>query len=278
MSFQSDVIGLQKLKDASLWFIVVTILSFIGEINSTLALVFAIVDLAILFAVALPKLKDAFRTLASTGKDVSKGLTGINLIIPAIIIELLGGLIAIMGLLSVSPGLLLLGGGIALIAAVILFIAYLLIGLVIYSLGNFYNIDMLKIGGILIIIPFISFIGWILTYVGVDDAIRRAGGVIPQAPTFQPQVYQVGIGVIRVDGTANITLYSSTVVGIVSASIDNTLYNTVDITPKTLMVGNNQVTMRFIGVTGLIPGNNYYLTIYLSNGSSIKAMVTCTAT
>jgi Protein of unknown function (DUF973). len=284
MSFQTDVIALQKLKDASLWFIIIGVLALIGEVARVAAVVMAIVDLVLLFMMAIPKLRDAFQTFASTGKDVSRGFTGINLILPGIIIELIGGILAIAGIFSASLGLAVAGGIIVLLAAIILFIAYLLIGLVIYNLGSFYNNDMLKIGGILIIIPFISFVGWILSYVSVDDIIRKLSGgtMMPQpytAPSmYQPQVYQVGQGIIRLDGTVTLTLYSSITVNIVSASIDNTLYTTTDVNPNMLNPGNNSVTMRFLGVTGLVPGNNYYLTIYLSDGTSIKAVVTCTPT
>lgn len=276
MSFETDIEGLKELKDASLWFIIIEILAIIGEFASVAALVIAVIDLVLLFTIAIPKLRHAFQIFASTGKNVSKGFTGLNLILPGIVVELLGGALVIAGLFSLSISLVIVGGVIVFLAAIILFIAYLLIGIDIFNLGKFYNNDMLKIGGILIIIPFISFIGWILTYVSVDEVINklRGGTYVPQ----QFQVYQVGQGIIRLDGTANLTLFSSINVNVVSASIDNTPYTTTNIIPNVLNVGNNFITMKFAGVTGLIPGNNYYLTIYLSNGTSIKAVLTCSPT
>jgi hypothetical protein len=60
------------------------------------------------------------------------------------------------------------------------------------------------------------------------------GGFVPPAPLPPTtlQVYQVGQGIIKADGTAIITLYSSTSLMITSVSIDGTSYVTNQITPQ----------------------------------------------
>ena len=277
MSFQysQDQLGFQKLRDASLWFIIIGILSLIGFFAGVGAII-NIVALIIFFMFAIPSLRQAFQIFYSTGKDVSQGFTGINLIPIGIIIEILGGIIVAVGIVTGSDAIISIGGIIALLAAVILFIAGLLIGLSIYNVGSFYSNDMLKIGGILIIIPLVSFIGWILTYIASDElSTRLMGGFVPPAPLPPTtlQVYQVGQGIIKADGTAVITLYSSTSLMITSVSIDGTSYVNNQITPPILNPGYNTVTIKFPPIIGS-PGNNYTLTIYFSNGQSIKAVVT----
>ncbi|BCU69937.1 DUF973 family protein [Stygiolobus caldivivus] len=322
-----DAQALQQLKDAALWFIIISLLGDIGIFYS-LGAIISIVGLILLFVMGIPKLRTAFQSFASTGKDVGYGFTGLKILPIAIIVEFVGGLLAVIGFLlattssgfvsptGVGAGLavaiaggviVVIGGIIVVIGGILAFIAGLLIGITLYRLGSFYNNDLFKIGGILEIIPVISFIGWILVYVSIDEIVRRlmgmfvpyggapaqpygpAPGQAPQQyppqpyqpyPSSQPygqpmiNVYQMGAGVIRPNGEAKFTLYSSGSISIVSATLENTTYTSNMVTPSTLNPGNNDVTVMFPSPSGLMPGGNYNIVLTLSNGQNIKVMVT----
>ncbi|QXJ29051.1 hypothetical protein J5U23_01920 [Saccharolobus shibatae B12] len=294
----TDVQALQQLKDAALWFIVISLLVDIGIVKSVAGIA-AIVSLILLFVLGIPKLRQALQTFSNGGKDVGLGFTGLRILPVGIIIEFIGALIAVLGLIFglASPfnlrGLILfiiVGGAIGVIGDILVFIAFLLIGIALYNIGKFYNSDLLKIGGIIEIIPVISFIGWILVYVSVDEIVRRlTGGVIPYpqgqiggygqpSPTVPSQpfvnVYQIGIGEMRPNGVASFVLYSSGNVNIVTATLEGTTYTSNTIAPISLNPGNNNVIVAFNPLSGMIPGNNYNVILTLSNGQSIRVMVT----
>ncbi|MCH4816480.1 MAG: DUF973 family protein [Saccharolobus sp.] len=294
----TDVQALQQLKDAALWFIVISLLVDIGIVKSVAGIA-AIVSLILLFVLGIPKLRRALQTFSNRGKDVGLGFTGLRILPIGIIIEFIGALIAVLGLIFglASPfnlrGLILfiiVGGAIGVIGDILVFIAFLSIGIALYNIGKFYNSDLLKIGGIIEIIPVISFIGWILVYVSVDEIVRRlTGGVIPYSqgqiggygqpsPTVPSQpfdnVYQIGIGEMRPNGVASFVLYSSGNVNILSATLEGTTYTSNTIAPISLNPGNNNVIVAFNPLSGMIPGNNYNVILTLSNGQSIRVMVT----
>jgi hypothetical protein len=102
--------------------------------------------------------------------------------------------------------------------------------------------------------------------------VKKDSAPAPLPPTTL-QVYQVGQGIIKADGTAIITLYSSTSLMITSVSIDGISYVTNQITPPILNPGYNTVTIKFPPIIGS-PENNYTLTIYFSKVQLIKAVVT----
>ncbi|MEJ2779585.1 DUF973 family protein, partial [Stygiolobus sp. CP850M] len=165
--------------------------------------------------------------------------------------------------------------------------------------------DMMKIGGILIIIPGISFVGWILTYISIDDIVRRltygpGSGYSPstypptgtsQYPPYNPQsaygsqpvpnvfpastdVYQIGIGQINQNGEAKVTLMANRYgLSITSASIENSTMYTTQVYPSTLNQGQNEVTIRFPQLINLVPGNSYNVLLYLSNGQMVRTVV-----
>jgi len=314
----NDVIALQQLKDASLWFIIITLLGYIGLFVNVGAIV-SIVSLILLFIIGIPKLRTAFQSFATTGKDVNYGFTGLRILPIGILISFIGGLLIIIGaiasifsagslaLAGVGSGLALaaIGGVLALLGAIITFIGYLLIGITIFNLGGAYSSDMMKIGGILIIIPGISFVGWILTYISIDDIVRRltygpSSGYPPstypptgtsQYPPYNPQsaygsqpvpnvfpastdVYQIGIGQINQNGEAKVTLMVNRYgLSITSASIENSTMYTTQVYPSTLNQGQNEVTIRFPQLINLVPGNIYNVLLYLSNGQMVRTVV-----
>ncbi|MEJ2781099.1 DUF973 family protein [Stygiolobus sp. CP850M] len=305
----NDVIALQQLKDASLWFIIITLLGYIGLFVNVGAIV-SIVSLILLFIVGIPKLRTAFQSFAITGKDVNSGFTGLKILPFGILISFIGGLLAIVGAVASifsasSLALAAIGGVLAILGAIVTFIGYLLIGITIFNLGGAYSSDMMKIGGILIIIPGISFVGWILTYISIDDIVRRltygpSSGYPPstypptgtsQYPPYNPQpaygsqpvpnifpastdVYQIGIGQINQNGEAKVTLMANRYgLSITSASIENSTIYTTQVYPSTLNQGQNEVTIRFPQLINLVPGNIYNVLLYLSNGQMVRTVV-----
>ena len=305
----NDVIALQQLKDASLWFIIITLLGYIGLFVNVGAIV-SIVSLILLFIIGIPKLRTAFQSFAITGKDVNSGFTGLKILPFGILISFIGGLLIIIGAIAsifseTSLALAAIGGVLAILGAIITFIGYLLIGITIFNLGGAYSSDMMKIGGILIIIPGISFVGWILTYISIDDIVRRltygpGSGYPPstypptgtsQYPPYNPQsaygsqpvpnvfpastdVYQIGIGQINQNGEAKVTLMANRYgLSITSASIENSTMYTTQVYPSTLNQGQNEVTIRFPQLINLIPGNSYNVLLYLSNGQMVRTVV-----
>jgi len=305
----NDVIALQQLKDASLWFIIITLLGYIGLFVNVGAIV-SIVSLILLFIIGIPKLRTAFQSFATTGKDVNNGFTGLRILPFGILISFIGGLLIIVGVAASifsasSLTLAGVGGVLAILGAIITFIGYLLIGITIFNLGGAYSSDMMKIGGILIIIPGISFVGWILTYISIDDIVRRltygpGSGYPPstypptgtsQYPPYNPQsaygsqpvpnvfpastdVYQIGIGQINQNGEAKVTLMANRYgLSITSASIENSTMYTTQVYPSTLNQGQNEVTIRFPQLINLVPGNSYNVLLYLSNGQMVRTVV-----
>jgi hypothetical protein len=304
----NDVIALQQLKDASLWFIIITLLGYIGLFVNVGAIV-SIVSLILLFIIGIPKLRTAFQSFAITGKDVNSGFTGLKILPFGILISFIGGLLIIIGAIAsifseTSLALAAIGGVLAILGAIITFIGYLLIGITIFNLGGAYSSDMMKIGGILIIIPGISFVGWILTYISIDDIVRRltygpGSGYPPstypptgtsQYPPYNPQsaygsqpvpnvfpastdVYQIGIGQINQNGEAKVTLMANRYgLSITSASIENSTMYTTQVYPSTLNQGQNEVTIRFPQLINLVPGNSYNVLLYLSNGQIVRTV------
>lgn len=309
--YYQDVNALQQLKDASLWFIIITLLGYIGLLGGVAAIV-SIVSLILLFIIGIPKLRTAFQSFAMTGKDVNNGFTGLKILPFGILISFIGGLLVVIGVAASifsasSLVLTAIGGVLALLGAIVTFIGYLLIGITIYNLGGVYSNDMMKIGGILIIIPLISFIGWILTYISVDEIVRRLtygtssgypasayppagtpqGGYppystqptygsqpVPNIPPASTDVYQIGIGQINQNGEAKVILMANRYgLSITGASIESTTIYTTQVYPSTLNQGQNEVTIRFPQATNLTPGNTYIVLLYLSNGQMVRTVV-----
>jgi hypothetical protein len=80
-------------------------------------------------------------------------------------------------------------GFIAFVGAILLIVGLIIIGLAIKRVGEIYNVSYINIGGILIaigaIIPFLAFIGFILTYMGLGKLLNTMGpgGQPPSGPS-----------------------------------------------------------------------------------------------
>ena len=284
MSVNPDINSFNSLKQASLWFIIATLIG-VASVISPIAGIVTIVSFILILFFAIPHLKNSFQGFLQTGKNVSSGLTGANILPWAYLLAFIGGILTFIGI-----------GLIFIVLGVILeLVAGILIGLAIYNIGQFYKSDLMWIGGILIMIPVVNFIGWILLYISIDDVVNKIrGGFMPMQPgypqpyQYSPQptpqqfvtVYQTGSGQLSEDGKAIFSLYSTGQVQIVSASIDNTTIavGPDKITPQTLSQGNNSVMVQFPPLAGLgfIKQNMYTITLTLSNGQSVKVYVTFT--
>jgi len=290
MSFNPDVNSFNALKQASLWFIIATLLGFVGLISS-LAGIIAIVSFILILLFAIPQLKNAFQGFLQTGKNVGSGLTGANILPWAYLLLFIGGIIALAGIFTINHILASLGDIIIVLAALLELVAGILIGLAVYNLGKFYGSDLMWISGILIMIPGINFIGWILLYVSIDEILNEIrGGIVRIQPQYQlyssqtPQqfisVYQTGSGQLTEDGKAIFNLYSTGQIQIVGARIDNTTIavGPDKITPQVLVPGNNTVTIQFppLANLGFIKQNVYTITLTLANGQSVKVYLTFT--
>lgn len=285
MSANPDVNSLKVLKEASLWFIIAELIGAVGAFIGVGAIIVIVSFILILFF-ALPRLKSAFIGLQQTGKNVSNGITGANIIPWAYLLIFIGGLIDIIVILTFNFGLAFLGSALVGLGVLLELVAGVLIGLAIYNVGRFYNDDLMWISGILIMIPVVNFVGWLILYIEIDSVINRITGIAPQPPyqqpsyitPTQPMVYQTGLGQLTGDGKATLTLYSNAQVQLVSASIDNTsIYVSSDkISPQMLNVGTNNVIIQFPPLTsyGFIKQNTYTITITLSTGQAIKVITT----
>ncbi|MCH4816321.1 MAG: DUF973 family protein [Saccharolobus sp.] len=213
---------------------------------------------AIIGLVGILRIRSGFSILKSLGRDVGIGETGTTLYLVGLIIIIIGALLTFV----------LIGVPILILGEIIALIGGILIGIGFYRVGELYNEGLVKIGGILIIIPIdiLNFVGFILAYVGL-------GRVRPlPTPTQQPsvpQVYQVGQGTIRNDGYAYVTLYSSTPANIISAKIEGANIMSSAINPTVLQIGNNEVAIFFGNIQSLAPNTTYIITLTINIGGNI---------
>lgn len=294
----SPIAGLDTLRRGIFYIFISALLSIIADflfITIIGGIIMAIIALVFYF-LAFGKIKDGFTQLAMTGLDVGSGKTGATLYLVGIILELVG-----LGLSLILIGLFLLP-----VAAILELIGDILIGLGIYRVGSYYNNSLTKIGGILIMTLIIDFIGYILAYVGLGEIIRSGGVPIQQYPQpyyqqpypqqpYQPypQPYQqqptmpsqapsqVGQGIIRNNGYAQVTLYSPTQASITSAFLiaGGSQIPAISITPSSLFAGNNEVTFYFgNNIPPLQSGQNYQIVINLNTQSGTVTQIVANVT
>ncbi|WP_236749101.1 DUF973 family protein [Acidianus manzaensis] len=239
---------------------------------------------SILGIVGVLRIKGGFDILKSIGRDVGIGGTGGTLYLVGLIITVIGALIVIT-VVGIPVGLPLYYLGL-----VIALIGDILIGVGIYKVGDAYNEGTTKIGGILAAIPFdlISFIGYIISYIGIGKIINmvssgtyvanpsyQAGYSQPysqypqQYPSQAPQFYQVGQGIIRSNGYAQLAIYASTPASIISANIQGTPLTSSNINPNMLNQGNNYLNIFFGNTSSLQIGGQYTITITINSGGNI---------
>jgi len=222
----------------------------------------------ILGIVGLLDIRNGFGILKNFGRDVEIGYIGATLYFIALIL--------------VALGILIISGSIALIGGILVIVSNVLVGIGFYKLGEIYNEGTTKIGGILVAIPIsiISFIGFILAYIGLGN-VKPMGTVAPYVqPNYSPmgiqtiqpayQIYQVGQGIIRGNGYAKISLYSSSQATLLSARIEGTTSTSVYVNPIVLQPGYNEVAIQFNNVSSLTPGSNYLVTLVVNIGGNVS--------
>jgi len=146
-------------------------LPLLASIGSLVGVIVIEIIALVLTILSVLKLRSGFRGLVATGKDVG-GVTGTTLWI-------IGVILSITIILAPIGALLLLAG-------------LIIVGLAIRRVGQIYNISNVSIGGILIVIgsviPFLAFVGFILTYVGLGKLLNTMGpgGQPPSGPSQGP--------------------------------------------------------------------------------------------
>ena len=250
----------------------------IGAIGALLLVTIIGVVLGI---IGLLNVRGGFEILQSLGRDVGIGSTGGTLYLVSLILNLIGAILAIV----------IIGIFIMALGEVLVIIANILIGVGFYKVGDIYNESTTKIGGILAAIPIgiVSFIGLILVYIGLGKikpmgtvmppvqpgyppySINPMGPSMPQTqPNYPQQIYQVGQGIIRGNGYAQISLYSSSQATILSARIEGTTLSSVYVNPVVLQPGQNELTIQFSNVSSLTPGSNYLITLVVNIGGNVS--------
>lgn len=298
MATNIDIEISNKLKDTALWFAIITLIGTLGILYRDIAIL-GIISLILLFIKGRPLLDSISGMSRMSGKStISSYIAQPFLVIGYLIETILGILLLIFYLTAegaihisfssfknisyVATGVigdLLLFGGVVFI----LFVGYLLIGLGIYEIGVSYNDRLTKIGGVVLIAPIIGTAGWILTYIGAFNVFRKMGGVIPTGrsagiPMYSQaqyaSIYQVGNGMLRYDGSAYFSLYSSTQgIQINNAMIQELGISAMDIQPRVLMSGTNSILAKFSPINTITQTGAYTIVLSLSNGQSILVKV-----
>jgi len=288
--------GLNNLKTGSL-------LSAVGlllfEILSRLFVFLGFVGIALGF-VGLYFLLNGFGSMNRVGLRTS-GRTGVYLITAGLVILLislililvfldrliLSGVVpspsslrALRGEIGVLAGF----GFLSLISLILLLVGGILTGIAFYNLGNRINNDVIRVGGIFVAIPFLEFIGYFLTWLGINENVITSFNSYNNYQQYQPyyvqnQVgfvpYQIGVGTINSMGQAFFTLFSQAPIQIREAHLmDGSIIisTSTSIIPLQLSPGNNNVSIIFTAFQGN-PGRTYMIRLFFINGSFAEVAV-----
>ena len=271
---------LDSLKDAAFWAFVSNLLIFGGLFASAYGFFLAATGTAIYFTIAQGKVKRFLADLSTLGYETDnaeKGagrvfgsFLGITLGLFVVLVATIAGFIT--GAIHFAVALTIFAYFVVTIMAIVYIIASIPIGVAVNDFGSRVSSDLLRLGGILTIIPVVSIIGWLLVYIEADNVSMKAG-VSPQQGQANMQVYPEGNGVLGRDGVAQIVLISNVYAGIVGASLIGFPSVTfVSAVPSQLNLGRNAVRITFSNLPPLKPGL-YYITVYLSNGTSVNVPV-----
>ncbi|AOL15499.1 hypothetical protein BFU36_00710 [Sulfolobus sp. A20] len=218
----TEILGLTKLREGVLFYLIASILGIIIGVTYALALssILAIapsgvsgllpilISGLIISLITIPILvlsylrtREGFRLLVSTGKDLRQGLTATTLILVGIVIIFIGFLSFIAVLSTISTvrvsSLPSLFGSVAilLIGGIIAFIGYIILALSYRRTGEIYMNDNLKTGGLLVLIGsilglFIGIIGYILNLIGFIMIYSGLGELVKTLPQRQVNIPQ----------------------------------------------------------------------------------------
>jgi uncharacterized membrane protein len=138
--------------------------SLFASIGSLVGVIILEIMALVFTILSILRLRSGFRGLEAVGKDVG-GVTGTTLWIIGVVLTIIG------------------------VGAILTLVGLILIGLAIRRVGQIYNVGNIRNGGILIaigsIIPFVAFIGFILTYMGLGKLLNTMGpgGQPPSGPS-----------------------------------------------------------------------------------------------
>ncbi|QXJ34971.1 DUF973 family protein [Saccharolobus shibatae] len=207
-------------------------------------------------------LRGGFNVLSKVVSDnIGIGSTGSILYIISFPLGIIGEVILFYSFLSLNFSTIFIGLPFSFLELILLLIGSILLGIGVYRVGREYNNTLVKVGGILIAIIILAFIGAILSYIGL-------GEVKPISESQNVQIYPVGQGVIRRDGSAKIVIYSSTTATIFSAKIEGTKLFTFKVNPVNLQPGNNEITIQFDDVSSLVENSTYVITLIVDVGGN----------
>ncbi|MGC9072292.1 MAG: DUF973 family protein [Acidilobus sp.] len=181
-----------QLKEGSLWAFVSLLLGAVGSVIPLIGFLVAGAGAYLFLSKSKAKLESSLSELRSANMTTYDGSTWVRYIPYAIAVMALGDLIlavvSVMTLASMlshatsGPGFIVAGIilrelGVALIAlgAVAVLLASLFPGLEIFDLGSRLNDDILRVAGILIIVPFVNFVGWAILAAESDLLGQRLG-------------------------------------------------------------------------------------------------------
>ena len=271
---------LDSLKDAAFWAFVSNLLVFGGLFASIYGFFLAAAGTAIYFTIAQGKVKRFLGYLSTLGYETDNAEKGTGRVFGSflgITFGLFAALVAtiagfITGAVHFAVALTVFAYFVVTIMAIIYIIASIPIGVAVNDLGSRVSSDILRLGGILSIIPVVSIVGWLLVHIEAGSVLAKAG-TFPQQGQGNMQVYPEGSGVLSRDGVAQIVLISNVYATIVGASLNGFPSVTfVSAVPSQLNLGRNAVRITFSSLPPLNPGL-YYITVYLSNGTSVNVPV-----
>lgn len=152
MTINYDVEILSKLRDASTWFIIITIISAIGIFYFP-ASILAIISLILTLSKGLPLLGMVFNMAKSIGRISERGSQGTTIFIPiGYLLQTILGVLTIISGFIISRTVVTIEGLIAVGSIVLTLIGYLFIGLALYEMGKPYENVLIMYGGIIVII------------------------------------------------------------------------------------------------------------------------------
>lgn len=165
-------------------------------------------------------------------------------------------------------------GAILLIIPILDILGTIFVGIAIYSIGDKFNNGSTKIGGILGAIPIgiISFIGYLIAYMGIGEILRNYTPASGIQPIMQGQQLQT-TGSLK-GNIANVTINSPFKARILDATLEEFQLHALNVSPMELSSGTNLITITFPPLpSGLTPGGYYRIKLTLDNNTIIYAMV-----
>ncbi|BFH74799.1 DUF973 family protein [Sulfurisphaera javensis] len=279
-------------------------------------IIFPLVSL-ILEILGIVMLRSGYGKLKDLGKDVGMGKLGGTLFLIGLIVTILTPIVVLLlGTLvmnsittssitspnassisstenNITLAIIIIFYSAAILGTTLILIGEILLGIGTYRVGDEYNEGTTRVGGTLIAIPIISFIGYMFAYYGLSKIINKLSltnyptPIMAQNPvqliqqpsygqqlqqTYVNQFSQIGQGVIKSNGYAQLTLYSPTTAVIASAQIQGTSLVSNNINPVFLNPGNNDIVINFGNLPNLIKGNQYIITLYISTNGNLTTI------